>query len=195
MTALRGALRGCRAPYRAIRGALRGVIAPPYRAIRGRDKGGYRVPLSRDKGRDKGGYRAPLSQATPMVPHCHPKDHSPLSAVLEGGDFEGGGLWVAEGGLLWGGEKGRKTKCATKVCSGRDVVGGVHPARRGVIFSSYAFHCPAQWTGDRWSIVLFNGGNIDGASQDSLERLDDLGFKLPCGLPCGGWNCGVNTCN
>ena len=132
---------------------------------------------------------------TPMLPHCHPKDHSPLSAVLEGGDFEGGGLWVAEGGLLLGGEKGRKTKCATKVCSGCDVVGGVHPARRGVIFSSSAFHCPAQWTGDRWSIVLFNGGNIDGASQDSLERLDDLGFKLPCGLPCGGWNCGVNTCN
>ena len=84
---------------------------------------------------------------TPMLPHCHPKDHSPLSAVLEGGDFEGGGLWVAEGGLLWGGEKGRKTKCATKVCSGCDVVGGGAPCPKGRHLQQLCF--PLSCTMDR----------------------------------------------
>ena len=47
-------------------------------------------------------------------------------------------MLVAHGDLLSGGVKGKKTKHATRVYNGRDVVGSVQPARSGVIVSSYA---------------------------------------------------------
>ena len=40
---------------------------------------------------------------TPMRLHTHMNDHSPISGIITVGDYVGGALFVAEGGVLWEG--------------------------------------------------------------------------------------------
>ena len=131
----------------------------------------------------------------PMVPHSQPRDGSPLSAVVELGDFRGGGLWMECGGKLRA-PKYKTTREVVQVVNhlSRDVQGVVCSARKGLVLNSGALLRPWDWKGDRWSIVLYNGADVSRASLQEREELMACGFA-PCGQPCDGWHCGSPDCN
>ena len=58
-------------------------------------------------------------------------------------------------------------------------------AKYRVIFNIGALHKPWHWEGERWSIVLYNGGEV--TTLQHHEALMDRGLA-PCRMPCGGWH-------
>ena len=117
----------------------------------------------------------------------HPRDGTPLSAVVELGDFRGGGLWMECGGKLWA-PKCKTTREVVQVVNhlGRGVPGFVCSARKGLVFNSGAY--TGRGIGKERGGPLFctTVQMLAQRHYRTMRNLWHVGFHLVDGLVAGG---------
>ena len=73
----------------------------------------------------------------PIEAHQHLHDASPLSVVVEMGEFTGGGVCAVLGGVLWLAKK-QVPHEEDALCKGKRMIGTIHSAREGLMLKSQA---------------------------------------------------------
>ena len=111
---------------------------------------------------------------TPMRLHTHMNDHSPISSILTVGDYVGGALFVAQGGVLW--EGGGVPAIGTNV--GRQLQGSLHDVSRGVKFDSHALHGPWPRDGTRIALVYYSRGAAQEVTSEEQQHMRQMGFPI-----------------